>query len=687
MSMELLSPAGSEESLCAALRCGADAVYLGLKDFNARRNAHNFDADALSLAVAQAARQGAKIYVTMNTVLSDEELPAALAAAELLCRTGVSGVIVADPGLAALLQKMAPGLRLHASTQMGVNSPAALRVLKQLGFSRAVAAREMSREELRALCAEARRLDMEIEVFIHGALCMCLSGSCYMSAFLGGRSGNRGLCAQPCRLPFSAKGGTGYDLSLKDLSLLSHLHELEEMGVASLKIEGRMKRPEYVAAATAAGRQVLDTGRLPADLAEALGTVFSRSGFTDGYYVNTRGREMFGRRTEEEAALSASVRTSLHGLYRAERQCVPLDAAFLLEDGTASFTLSDGVHRVSASVATAKGDTPPSPEFLRSKLSRMGGTNYYVNHLSCKAEEDGYLSAAALGELRKSAVAQLDALRRPQPIPFTPIDYVNQATSKRNRGDRPIKWIARFDNRAQIPDDPAAFAGLAAVALPAEGDFSNLSIPEGVGKILDLPRGVFDKEAYLCERLQTAKAAGFSHALCGNPAAFALAKEAGLLPIADFGLNLFNSAALQTVQNLGAAAAVLSPELTLRQIDRLSPPLPIGSIVYGRLPLMITRNCPVKNGRSCRECGRTSSLTDRKGTAFPVRCRLGLAELLNSVPIWMADRKSELGALDFGLLYFTTEAKEEVAHILRCYRHGGAKPDSLTRGLFYRGVE
>lgn len=684
MSMELLSPAGSEESLYAALRSGADAVYLGLGDFNARRNARNFDAEALSRATTRAARQGAKIYVTMNTVLSDEELPAALSAAELLCRAGVSGAIVADPGLSSLLQKAAPGLRLHASTQMGVNSPAALRTLKELGFSRVVAAREMTRKELRALCAEARELGMEIEVFIHGALCMCLSGSCYMSAFLGGRSGNRGLCAQPCRLPFAAKKGTAYDLSLKDLSLLDHLSELEDMGVTSLKIEGRMKRPEYVAAATAAGRQMLDNGRLPDDLADALGTVFSRGGFTDGYYVNKRGRDMFGRRTEEDAALSASVRASLHGLYRTERQCVPLDARFSLENGLASLALCDGSHQVSARVKVSEEGAPPSSAYIQSKLSRMGGTNYYVNDFSCLEDLNGSLSAAVLSELRKSAVAKLDALRKPQSIPFTCLPYVSPSPSKAGRTGRPIQWIARFDRRSQIPDD---LTGIAAVALPAEADFSSLTLPGETRKILDLPRGIFDRETFVQKRLQSAKAEGFTHALCGNPSALTLAKEAGLLPVADFGLNLFNSAALQAVQKLGAVGAVLSPELTLRQIERLSADLPVGSVVYGRLPLMITRNCPIRNGCTCRECGRASHLTDRKGASFPVRCRLGLAELLNSVPIWMADRRTELGSMDFGMLYFTTETKDEAARILDRYRQGGASPGTFTRGLFYRGVE
>ncbi len=279
--MEILAPAGNEQSLIAAVRSGADAVYLGTGAFNARRNADNFKDNSLAEAVNYCHGRGVKVYVTLNTLIRDEELPAFLDAAREVAEAGPDGVIVQDLAVVKVLKTICPDLPLVASTQMSVHNAAGVKALEDLGFSRVVLARELTLEEIRKIRSETRA---ELEVFIHGALCMSVSGMCYYSAMMGERSGNRGLCAQPCRLN-SACNGRPYALSLKDMSFITRVRDLEAAGVCSVKIEGRMKRPEYVAAAVTAVRTALD-GKEP-DMA-TLQAVFSRSGFTDGYLTGKR---------------------------------------------------------------------------------------------------------------------------------------------------------------------------------------------------------------------------------------------------------------------------------------------------------------------------------------------------------------------------------------------------------------
>ena len=689
---EVLSPAGSPAALEAALRAGADAVYFGMGGFNARKNAENFDDGALTGAVASCHGRGVKAYLTLNTLARTDELPAALRTAEKAAAAGMDGVIVQDLGLAALLRRAAPALPLHASTQMSVHTPAALSYLKKLGFVRVVAAREMSREELAALCGAARGLDMEVEVFVHGALCMCVSGQCLLSAVLGGRSGNRGLCAQPCRLPFRAEGSAGYDLSLKDMSLIDHIAALKEMGAASLKIEGRMKRPEYVAAATAVCRLAVDGVSPSAELREALEGVFSRSGFTDGYFTGRTGPQMFGRRTEQDQQRSAAVLSGLHELTRRERQSVPVDGVFTLRAGRpARLTLTDGLHR-----AEAEGPVP-EPAVHRpldqgtagERLSRLGGTCFYMRTFSAGIEPGLALSASALSALRREAAGKLAGLReRAAPLAFHMPDLTLRAPARRE--GRP-GLVARFADARQLPAGLDAL-GLRAVCLPVEADLSALELPAGTEVWVHLPRGLFGREDWVRERLLRAKEAGVKTALCGNLSAAALAGEAGMAVQWDTGMNLFNAHAVHTAAGLGAAGAVLSAEATLaecREMLRASP-IPCGLYAYGRLPLMLTRNCPGRNragGADCTACGGSCRISDRKGVSFPVMCRAGCSELYNSRPVWMADRLRELADFDYLLLSFTTEDRDACAGVLEAYRAGGKPPASFTRGLLYRGVE
>ena len=317
-SPEILAPAGSMEALTAAVHCGADAVYIGATLFSARQNAHNFDAAALQEAADFCHTNGVKLYLTVNTLVFDTEWTALDELLQTAAAVGMDACIVQDLGVADYIHQRIPEMPLHASTQMTICSPSGAIWAKEHGFSRVVVAREMTRSEIQAVCA----IGLEVEQFVHGALCMCISGQSYLSALIGARSANRGCCAQACRLPFTAaKNPQAAALSLKDLCLLPHYQQLCADGIASLKIEGRMKRPEYVAAAVTALRQ-LKEGKQP-DL-QMLRAVFSRSGFTDGYYTGQR-KQMFGVRQKEDVTAANAVLPKLAELAKKNK----LDVRFI----------------------------------------------------------------------------------------------------------------------------------------------------------------------------------------------------------------------------------------------------------------------------------------------------------------------------------------------------------------------
>ncbi len=663
--------------LTAAVRSGADAVYMGFSDFNARRNADNFDRDAFAAAVKYCKERGVKVYLTLNTLLSDNELPRALMAAQFGFTAGIDAAIVQDLGVAKLLREKLPLLPLHASTQLTAHSPAALPALKELGFSRVVASREMSREELCEFTKAAKALDMSVEVFVHGALCMCMSGQCYLSAMLGSRSGNRGLCAGPCRLPFSVEGGTGYDLSLKDLSLIDYIDELRDMGVESLKIEGRMKRPEYVAASTAVCKMT-ESGIPCEELKETLMKVFSRSGFTSGYYENQLGRDMFGIRTKDDVMMSAEVINSLHELYRRERQSVAISGEFSLPDvgHAATLTISDGENAVTVSggCAAAAERRPLDKEFLLEKLEKTGGTPYFFKELTVNIGEGLAFPAAILGELRREALKKLGALRQKEraeaDIDF---DFIDKPPIRKTP-----KFLAVFSHISQMP---SILSGVSAVAVPIEEDFESLSL--SVPLYVTLPRGIANEE-YLKKRLLLAKKAGVAAAFCGNIAEVTLCKEAGIEPFFDFSMNIYNSQSAHAAKDLGAAAVTISPEARCDMLCKIDSPVPTAFLAYGRLPLMLMRNCPQKNGAGCEGC--KGEITDRKGISFPLRCRGGFTELYNSRPTYLAERIDEFSA-DYAILHFTIEEKSECAEIIKRYEGKLPPVTDYTRGLYYRGVE
>ena len=667
MQFEILAPAGSKEALIAGVRCGANAVYLGGKSFNARRNAGNFNDEELKETVRYCRARGVKVYLTLNTLCRDDELPEALDFAEYALKIGVGGFIIQDIGLAKAIKAALPQAKLHASTQMSVISPAGVAALKEMGFSRAVLPREMTAEEI----AEIRSsTDMELEIFVHGALCMSVSGQCYLSAMLGGRSGNRGLCAQPCRLAFSADNSGSCDLSLKDLSLIRDLKSIGDLGVISLKIEGRMKRPEYVAAAVTAIKNAIDGKLFEAD-EQRLKSVFSRSGFTQGYFENKMGAPMFGTRQKEDVTAAAGVLKELSHLYDNENPLVPLDMEFTCLVGQPCRLTARALGRevtVEGAVPEAAINKPMTEEGVCDRLSKLGGTQFYAGKITAKVGDGLIVSAAGINAMRRQAAEELSAF---EGIEVERLPYDFTAPKKAESGE--IYYTARFADASQIPDKHN-FKRVFIPIWSSNEDF----IDNRAG--VEIPRGLFGAEQKIRERLLQLKKIGVSKALCGNLGSYKLAQDLGFEAFGDFGLNVFNS---ETAADFNSP--ILSFELTLEEANRINSP-DAGLIVYGNLPLMLTRNCPIKSHIGCENCGKNGTLTDRKGISFPVKCSpYPCVEVLNSVPLYMAERMKEVKTA-FAHFYFTNETPAQVEKILALYKNSAPADFKFTRGLYYRGV-
>ncbi len=674
---EILSPVGSVEMLEAAVRSGADAVYLGAKDFSARRNAQNFDFCELENAVKYCHIRNVKVYLTLNILIKDNEFYDALTLAETAYNIGIDGIIVQDLGLAEEIHNRLPQLPLHASTQMSVHSISALPILKRLGFKQVVVAREMSFDDLTEFCKEAKKYDITVEVFVHGALCMCVSGQCLLSAFLGSRSGNRGLCAGPCRLPFLVENGTGYDLSLKDLSLLEYIRKLYEIGVGSFKIEGRMKRPEYVAAATKACKLALQTGAVDKELSETLKNVFSRSGFSSGYLENKLGRDMFGIRTKEDVTDAPKAFPVLHELYRKESKNVAVGIkAEIKENEPISLTLCDGENEI-----TVRGNIPQKAknkvltyEDAFKNLTKFGDTPYYDEGGTLCLDDGLFVPSSELNALRRQACLLLDEARSKVQREKVYIEFSQKP--KTQHKEKP-DLVIRIENKNQIPKN---FEGIKAVIVPLESDIDSI---DNVINVVEIPRGIISEDL-ISQKLTFMKRKGFEICLCGNIAQIEIAKNLGFTVLADTGLNIHNSFSAFSISDLGAKAVVLSNELTLSDIGELNSPIPKGIISYGNIPLMLFKNCPIKNGKDCAQCDKKGVITDRKGIEFPIRCRMGYSEMLNSVPLWMADK--EIRNVDFEVLYFTNETPERVMEVISLYKKSSPPDCKYTRGLFFRGT-
>lgn len=652
------------ESLIAAVRCGANAVYLGTKGINARRGATNFTFEELKQAVEYCHARDVKIYLALNILISDSERELAYKTVEAGLSLGVDAFIIQDLGLAKIIHSHFPTARMHASTQCSVNSPEGFKALEKMGFVRAVLPREMSLDEIKEI---RQATDMELEMFVHGALCMCVSGQCYLSAMLGGRSGNRGLCAQPCRLGFSADASRSCDLSLKDLSLIGNINKIAQAGVVSLKIEGRMKRPEYVAAAVTSCKKAID-GEYSASDENTLKSVFSRTGFTDGYFTGER-KDMFGTRQKEDVVAAKDVLKELSHLYDNENPLVPIDIEFICKANRKAELTATALGKtvtVTGTVPETAINKPMTEESVKTRLAKFGNTQFYLKNIKIDLDDGLILPASVINSMRREAVEMLDKV---EIKPFTQMPY---KAEKYKEKDCTPYYTARFLNPNSIPDKHP-FKRIFIPIWSSDEDF----VDNRAG--VEIPRGLFGMEEKLTKRLEHLKKIGVRKALCSNLGAYSLAQKMGFEVYGDFGLNIFNSDSAQLFNS-----PILSFEATLEQTNRIGAK-DTGIIGYGYLPLMLTRNCPIKNHLGCSRC--TGKLTDRKGFEFKVKCSpYPCVEVLNPVPVYMGDRQKEIKT-DFIHFYFTDESKNQVEQIINLFKTGGQFDGKYTRGLTYRGVE
>lgn len=693
--IELLSPAGSPEGVIAAVQNGADAVYMGMGAFNARRGAKNFTDEEFVKAVRYCHVRGCKVYVTLNTLVNDREMRDAVAAAKLASDAGADGLIVQDLGMSYAIRCALPDIPLHASTQMSLHNLAGVEAAAEMGITRAVLARELSFEQIRFITKNA---SIETEVFVHGALCFCHSGQCYMSALIGRRSGNRGLCAQPCRLQYSLGGRMDdHPLSLKDNCLVDQIRRLEEAGVASLKIEGRMKRPEYTGIVTGVYAKAIREQRNPdKEEMELLEKTFSRQGFTQGYFIGDK-LDMFGVRSEPDKDADKIFAAARKQYAEGEMRRVPVHFYTVLEKGEhiKAIAFDDDGHK-----AIATGPVPErakrqglTEQYLIEQMFKTGGTPYNCIENKAKAEPGLYLPASEINELRRKLIAQLSAEREKAPgrrtlrIPAPPVNVPAISDPARIYQVRTAEQLT--PELAELKPDYIYFP---AMELAENFDPLRPFIDNGARPVAVMPRVITDdqsREVYAA--LEKLFDYGVNEALTGNLGHVFIARQAGMKVRGDFGLNAFNSYTLRVLQNAGFISATASFELRLAQIKAMAKPVDTELIIYGRLPLMVSDQCIIRQSAGRCNCQTPGQLSDRMGSVFPVVKEFGCRNVIyNAHKLYLADKRDDLYALGlWGLrMLFTTESPRECVEVAKGYLGlTDYKPNVLTRGLYYRGVD
>ena len=672
---EILAPAGDFENLKAAVFAGADSVYLGVQSFNARASATNFDYETLKEAVKFCHARNVTVNVTLNTILYDTELESFADTVKNVAECGVDAVILQDLGAAKIVKEVAPQLPRHGSTQMAVHTLEGALQLKEMGYTRVILARECSFEQIKYI---TENCGIETEVFIHGALCVCLSGQCYASTFLGGRSGNRGRCAGTCRLPFSARGDMEDNhLSLKDLCAVDMLKQLKDIGVKCVKIEGRLRTPEYVAGAVDACRKAVNGEAFDKQM---LRDTFSRSGFTNNYIENKFSKDIFGVRTKEDSQRTKEVLPQLRQLYRREGQYVPVEFKFDMGESSSVLTISDGERQFSYTINEAVQDSQGDFEkSVTNALNKLGGTPFYTDSLELNLLSGKYLPLSFINEGRRELAAKLLEARSTV-NEYETFDYSFRRNMPREHSP---EFIARFESFEQIPQKYAD--SFEYIIVPIE-HIGNPQAAEYADKLVwELTRDMFNGSEKLKTLIKQAEDMGFDRFCVQNIGHIPLVK--GKKVFSSFTLNVSNSAAAEEYKNLGVKFVTLSPEITVENIRRISPAVKTVVYGYGHIPLMLTKSCPLSNITSCDKCKGKGFLTDRKGMKMPVVCHgkaKGYREIFNAVPLYMGDRQQEIKS-DYISLNFTVESAAEAERITEKFFSQQPFGKDFTRGLYYTG--
>ncbi len=693
--IELLSPAGSPEAVIAAVQNGADAIYMGLGNFNARRGAKNFTDEEFERSMRYCRIRGCKVYVTLNTLVNDREITQAVESARLASELGADGIIIQDLGLAYAIRQALPDIPLHASTQMSIHNLAGVEAAAEMGMTRAVLARELSLEQIKFITQHA---SIETEVFVHGALCFCQSGQCYMSALIGRRSGNRGMCAQPCRMQYSLGGRMDdYPMSLKDNCLVDRLRELEDAGVACLKIEGRMKRPEYTAIVTKIYSKALKEQRQPsAEEMETLEKAFSRQGFTQGYF-NGDKKDMFGRREEPDKDTEKLFTLARKGYSEGELRRVPVHFYTVAEKGmpVKAIAFDDDGNR-----AAAMGGVPEKARgqgltatYITEQMFKTGGTPYNCVENRAQADPGLYLPASEINDLRRRLVSELSEQRAKPPrrrvgkLPEKP-------KGKLPTGDPAM--IFQVLTEEQLSPELAAlkpkYLYVPLTLMTEKLDLLRPFAEQGTIPVAVLPRVIADNEAAaVYDMLSRMFDQGVNEALVGNLGHAMLAKKAGMKLRGDFGLNTFNSLSMEVIRQAGFISATASFELRLSQIRDMIKPLDTELIIYGRIPLMVSDQCIIRHSAGRCNCQTPGQMADRMGSVFPVVKEFGCRNVIyNAHKLYLADKAEDVYAAGaWGLrMMFTTEGMRECVEVAKGYMGlSDYKPNVLTRGLYYRGVD
>ena len=692
--LELLAPAGSMEALRAAVQDGANAVYLGCGMFNARQSAKNFTPQTLVEAIKYCHIRGVQVHLTLNTLVSDREMSELAELIRHAAQNNVDAFIVQDLGVVQLCSQIAPNVPIHGSTQMTVHSLPGVLLCAAMGMKRVVLSRELSREEIRYICANS---PIEIEIFGHGALCMCYSGQCYMSAMIGGRSGNRGRCAQPCRQSYGyTHWQDQYPLSLKDNCLIHYLQELQEMGVASLKLEGRMKRPEYVATVTAVYRKALDEGAVTKPMIEALYTAFNRQGFTDGYYTSRVDKKMFGVR-EETKDDPEWLRAARQSYEAGETQLVDLSFRAVVSVDGSSLTAWDPEGRmcmVEGPMPELARNVPLTGAALAQRVSKTGGTPYRCVEVRTHVDPGLTISAASTNAMRRDVLNQLTALRaRREEQTIRKPKAVPEFKGPNGLPGLTVQVTSREQLTPRLLSLETAMLYVPMHILLEDPVMTRRLVQRGRLAAV-LPRIVHDGELPKIDAgLSTLRDLGVRDVLVGNLGLIIPARDAGMRIHGDFGLNIYNSGSMNVLRSLELASATVSFEMTLPQIRDVSKAVNAELIAYGRLPLMVTEHCLIRNRTGECTCHlRSTKLTDKTGAEFPIikdgdNCR---SVLLNGKKLSWLDRQDDLNKLGLWAvrLYFTTENSREVDRVLNDYLNPTEfDPGACTRGLYLRGVE